>query len=404
MLFSDPITMTFSTNHWQGSASRPMGGQSATQSTHPRPSVPDPRRLRRHRIVECLKHEPPKEHIVGNEPIPARPPLRFKGDWGGANLVRAAGWLAQWVWEQTEDHRLSLIATGRGMGDNLAALAQGEVDVAFATPASFARLAQEGRGPFEGRPIRNLVAIGALPHRDAMIPVARADLGFTTLEDVASYHGPLRVSLGNDDPDGFMGFGGNMVLQAGGIDLGRIIERGGSIIRHEQPFGAIEDLRQGRADVIVSEAIMTPNWQTLARETPIRFLSLTPEEVRFLESRWGLGSIEIPHGYFPGADYPITALDYSDWICATTTSLEDGDAALLARAFVEHGEALARGYRHLPVDYSPLRYPIEFRTASRTSIPLHPAAAAVYYKAGESGQATGPVSGFNTQAFEEETR
>jgi len=307
--------------------------------------------------------------------------LRFRADWGGANLLRAAGWLSQWIWDSTDEHRLSVIHTGRGMGDNLSAVAAGEVDIAFATPASFARLAREGVGPFAGRPLPNLVALGALPHRDAMIPVVRAELPISTLADVASYDGPLRISLGVNDPDGFMGFGADIVLAAGGVDLDQIVRRGGTITRHEQPFDAIDDLREGRADLMVSEAIMTPDWQALATEQDVRFLSLTPAEAQHLDEQWGLGTIDIAPGYFPGADYPVVALDYSDWICAATSDLDPEIATLVARAFIEHGEAFARSYRHLPVDYSPLRYPIDFRIASRTSIPLHPAAATAYDRA-----------------------
>ncbi len=313
-------------------------------------------------------------------------PLRFRADWGGANLLRASGWLSQWVWDHTPEHRLSVIHTGRGMGDNLRAVGSGDVDVAFATPAAFARLARDGRGPFADNPIGNLVAIGALPHRDAMLPVARADSGLRTLADIAAHSGPLRVSVGANDPDGFMGFGGDIVLAAGGVDLEEVVRRGGTIMRHEQPFDVIDDLREGRADLMVSEAIMTPDWQALAHEQDVRFLSLTPEQVRELDTRWGLGVVEIPSGYFPGQDYPVVGLDYSDWICVTTTNLDDVTAALLAAAFIEGGEGLARSYRHLPVDYSPLRYPIDYRIAGDTSIPLHPAVARAYASAGTDAE------------------
>lgn len=211
-------------------------------------------------------------------------PLSFKVDWGGANLVRAGGWLSQWVCEQTPDHRQSVLLTERGMGDNLASLAKGEVDVALATPASFAGLALEGTGPFKGRGIPELVAIGALPHRDAMIPVAKREFGFTSHTDVAAYEGPLRVSLGSGDQDGFMGFGAEVVLAAGGIDLEEIVARGGQVTRHEQPFDAIADLRQGRADLMISEAIMTPDWQDLGQDGGVTFLSLCGAEADAIET------------------------------------------------------------------------------------------------------------------------
>jgi TRAP-type uncharacterized transport system substrate-binding protein len=320
--------------------------------------------------------------IMSEQGAPQHPaPLRFKADWGGANLTRAAGWLAQWVYEHTASHRLSVICTGRGMGDNLHALGTGEADVAFATPASFARLAADGRGPFAGRPVPGLVAIAALPHRDAMVPVVRGDLGLRSLADVARYPGPLRVSLGLDDPDGFMGFGGNAVLEAGGVDLAAIVSRGGTVTRHEQPFDAVHDLREGRSDLMVSEAIMTPDWQELAASRDVTFLSLSPAEAAALRGRWGLETIDIPAGYFPGLREPVTALNYSDWILATTRDLPDDTARLLARAIITDGESFARGYRHLPADYSPLRYPIDYRSAQATALDLHPAAALEYQEA-----------------------
>lgn len=315
-----------------------------------------------------------------------QPLLRFKGDWGGANLHRAAGWLSQWVYDNTTSNRFSVIYTGRGMGDNLVAAANGDVDIAFATPAAFARLAYEGSGPFEGRAMPNLRAIASFPHRDAMIPVVRRDLGIESLAELAAYEGPLRVSLGVNDPNGFMGIGADIVLQVAGVDLDAIVARGGTVTRYEQPFDAIADLREGRADLMVSEAIMTPDWQALATEQDVRFLSFSPEQVEALRADWNLGVIEIPPGYFPGADYPVIALNYSDWICVTNDALDDETAALIARAFVEDTESFSRSYRHLPVDYSPLRYPIDFKVASQTPIPLHPAVAAVYAAATEPSQ------------------
>lgn len=142
--------------------------------------------------------------------------LRFRGDWGAFNLTRTCGWLAQFVYDNTADHRRSVIHTGRGMGDNLRALADGEVDVAVATPAPFAALARRGAGPFAGAAIPELRGLAVLPHHDAMIAVARADLGFVSLADAAAHGGALRISLGADDPDGFMGFAGDALLDAAG--------------------------------------------------------------------------------------------------------------------------------------------------------------------------------------------
>ncbi|MGI8589453.1 MAG: TAXI family TRAP transporter solute-binding subunit [Nakamurella sp.] len=311
--------------------------------------------------------------------------LRLQGDWGGFNLTRTCGWLAQWVYDNTADHRRSLIYTGRGMGDSFRALAAGVVDVAVATPAPFARLAQQGLGPFEGAPIPELRALAVLPHRDAMIAVARADLGLSHLSDAAGHSGPLRISLGAGDRDGFMGFAGDMLLQAAGIDLAELTANGGVVTRYEQPFDSVADLREGRADVMISEAIMTPDWARLASDADVSFLALSGAEQQWIADRYGLGTLEVPAGYFPGVAEPLVVLDYAGWFIATTIDLPDDVAALLAHAVVSNTEPLARQYHHLPSERSPLAYPIDYREASKTPIALHPAAAEVYRDAESKG-------------------
>ena len=321
----------------------------------------------------------------GDSILGAQGRLRLQGDWGAFNLTRVCGWLAQWVYDNTADHRRSVIYTGRGMGDSFRALAQREVDVAVATPAPFARLAQQGLGPFEGEPIPELRALAVLPHRDAMIAVARADLGLTHLSDLAGHQGPLRISLGSGDRDGFMGFAGDTLLRAAGIDLGEVEAAGGAVVRHEQPFDSVADLREGRADVMISEAIMTPDWARLATEADVTFLPLSGAEQGWIHERYGLGTLEVPTGYFPGVEQPLTVLDYAGWFIATTSELPDEVAALLARAVVSSSEVLARQYHHLPAERSPLAYPIDHRSAGQTPIALHPAAAEVYRDAEKNG-------------------
>ena len=94
--------------------------------------------------------------------------LRFNGDWGAFNLTRICGWRAWGVFKRTGSVR-HVIYTGRGMADNVLALADGEVDVSVATPAGFARIARDGLGLFDGRAFPGLRAIGVVPHRDALL-------------------------------------------------------------------------------------------------------------------------------------------------------------------------------------------------------------------------------------------
>ena len=93
--------------------------------------------------------------------------------------------------------------------------------------------------------------------------------------------------------------------------------------------------------------------------------------------RWGLECWELPAGRFPSLDAPIRVLDFSGWAILATETLPDRIAALIAEAVVEAAPALERHYRHLPVESSPLSYPLDWREARRTHVPLHPAAAKV---------------------------
>lgn len=304
--------------------------------------------------------------------------LRLRGDWGAYNLTRACGWLANWMWKQTPDHRLSVIHTGRGMGDNLRALARGEVDVAISTPGAFAKLALEGIGPFADGPMPELRAIASLPHRDAMLFAAPETLGIGSLAQLRTERRPIRLSIGAADQDGFMGFGAGLVLESAGISLRDIEDWGGSISYHEDPFGCLSDLASGAADAVIAEAVMTPQWSDLADQVRLRFVSLDEDEVESLSAQWKLGTITLPAGYLTGMSAAVRTLDFSDWLVVTTTALPDEDAACLARAVMEDANTLELQFRHLPSERSPLTYPITVEHASTTSIPLHPGAQSAY--------------------------
>lgn len=308
--------------------------------------------------------------------------VRFQADWGGANLSRAAGWLAQWLWANTEGRIRSMVLNGRGQADNVRALRRGEVDIALATPAAFAAFALEGTGPFAGEPFEELRGLAVLPHRDAMLAVARADLGLRHLSDIANLQTPLRISLGAADTDSFMGLAGDVLLEAAGVDLEAFVADGGTIIRHEEPFPSIDDLREGRADIMISEAIMTPAWQVLGREADVTYLELSAAEEQYLLDRWSLRAMELEAGRFPGQDTPLRVMEFAGWAILTTTALDDEVATLIAEAIVRGAAGLERHYGHLPVNSSPLTYPIDYRKARETIVPLHPAAQQVYDAAG----------------------
>jgi uncharacterized protein len=304
--------------------------------------------------------------------------LRFKGDWGAFNLTRICGWLAFAVWQRTGGRPSSVIHTGRGCGDNVRALAHGDVDVAVATPAQFVRMAREGKGVFAGEAMPHLRAIASLPHDDALLFAVPAELGITSMTQLRDRRPALRIACAPDDGESFMGFGATALLRASGIEPQEIVDWGGAFVYGEDPGECIAHVRSGDADAIIQEAIMTPWWSELADSTDLRFLSLEPDAVEGLERDLSLQTAEIPAGYLRGIDSPVTAIDFSGWLVVVRDDMDAAVAELLASVVLETSEVLESQYRHIPVRASPLAYPITPEKLADTRIPLHPGAAGCY--------------------------
>jgi TRAP-type uncharacterized transport system substrate-binding protein len=307
--------------------------------------------------------------------------LRFKGDWGAFNLTRICGWLAFEVFRRTGAVH-HVIHTGRGMADNIIALGRGEVDVSIATPAGFARLALAGRGPFAGNPIPGLRAIGCLPHQDALLFALPAELGISTMGQLRDAKPKLRISLARDDGESFMGFGAAAVLRASGIEPQDILAWGGEFVYGEDPSECVEHMNEGRADTIIQEAIMTPWWNDLAEGRPLRFLSLEDDAAQQLEEAYGLTTLTVEAGFLNGMDEPVRALDFTGWQVLVRDDLDDEVAEMLAAIMVENSETFEGQYRHIPVRFSPLAYPITAQGLAATAVPLHPGAERYYRSAG----------------------
>ena len=94
--------------------------------------------------------------------------LELKGDLGGGELHRIAGWLSREIARRSGPYMRVAIWSGRGHVDNVRAIGRGEVDVALVTPASFARMAVAGGGPYAREPYPELLALGTIPSPDRL--------------------------------------------------------------------------------------------------------------------------------------------------------------------------------------------------------------------------------------------
>jgi uncharacterized protein len=314
---------------------------------------------------------------------PQRPlHLRFQGDWGGVNLTRICGWIAGELYTRAGVGTRSTIHTGRGMADNLYAVGRGEVDVAVATPAGFARMAHAGVGLFEDEPLPTLRALGTVPHRDALLVALPASLGIRTFAELREQRPALRLTMSSNDGLSFMGFGADTALRASGVAPEQIVEWGGRLILHEQPQECVAEVMEGNADAIVHEAIMTRWWHDMAETHDFNFLSLEDDVAAQISRDFLLDIAEVPAGYLPGLDELVRAIDFRDWMVVAREDLSDDVAGLIATILVETSDWFEHQYTHLPVRFSPLDYPITARRLAVTPIPLHPGAQAYYRSIG----------------------
>lgn len=308
--------------------------------------------------------------------------LRFMGDWGAINLTRICGWLAQEVWDRSPGDTRSLISTGRGMADNLRAVGRGEVDVALTTPATFAKMAVQGKGLFEGEAYPYLRALGEVPHADRLLFAARRDLRVSSMAEIRERQLPLRLAISQNDGVNFCGYAAHQVLAASGLAPETLLEWGGKILEHERPFECIDDVAEGRADALFHEAIMTPNWRNLANDNDLIYLPVESEVLDEMEQEFGWRRAVVEKGYLRGLEADVETLDFTGYLVVVREDMPDDIASLLAWILGETSAGFEAQYRHLPADRSPVAYPIDREKLSNTAIPLHKAAADYYQQAG----------------------
>ena len=300
---------------------------------------------------------------MADEPRLGRPvTLAFRGDWGQANMHRICGWLAQEIGDRSPRGSRFAIWSGRGGTDQIAALQAGQADIAVVTPAAAVPMIEPG----------DLRALGVIGQRDRLVVVADAALPVSTVADLAAVAGSVTVATSPDDGVNLIGLAAHKALRLAGVDTGRL-----SFFYDERPFPAIGAFADGRADVLIHEAIMTPHWQRVDARRPVRYLPWGDDVLTaFAAQSWPSATVEA--GYLPGLTEDLPTLDFSDFVLLCPRTLADDVAYLATWCMVKTRRALEAQYAHLPRDHTPVTYPLVPADMARTPVPLHPAAASAY--------------------------
>ncbi len=307
--------------------------------------------------------------------------LQFQGDWGQANLHRICGWLSQEMLDRTGAGSRIGIWTGRGGYDAILAVGRGEVDVALATPTAFVPRAIEGKGIATDEAFADLCALGTMPQTDRLVLAIDGKFGIRSFDELRRKAPALRIATSPNNGVNVIGYAAQRVMALAGMPRATIEAWGGCYIERERPDTCIALMRDGEADAVIHEAIMTPWWQELANSRAIAFLPMEESVLAAMErdERWPRASL--PDNYLRGMAGPFPTLDFSDFLMIARSDLPEDIAHLIAWCLCEKRAVLERMYRHIPPERSPVTYPLEPKKIATTSINLHPGAARYYREA-----------------------
>lgn len=311
--------------------------------------------------------------------------LHLQGDWGLANFHRVCGWLCQEIRARSASGSRFAIWSGSGGADAVRAVLAHDVDVAVMTPTAALAGLGAGVGPLADVPgIDQLRALGTVPQRDRLVTCVDSALGVSRMSDLGELMPSLRIATSPDNGVNLIGRAAHRQLSVLGVTPERLRAAGGGFRYSERPFPAIDAFRDGVANVLIHEAIMTPNWQRIAEHKEVTYLDVDAAVAdAFAEWRWPTATV--PNGYLPTLDRDLTALEFADFPLLCRADLPDDVASMIAWCMVATRSVIEGQYRHLPPERSQITYPLEPKAVATTPVPLHPAAEATYVALGEDG-------------------
>lgn len=291
--------------------------------------------------------------------------LSLRGDVGGGELHRIAGWLSREMTRRSGPHTRIAIWSGRGHVDNLRAVGRGEVDIALVTPASFARMAVAGSGPHAREAYLDLLSLGTIPLPDRLLFAVSAGTGIRTFKDLREDRPPLRFATAPNDGVNHAGMGVANVLERSGVPRQAIEGWGGRFIEHEDAGRCTEAVLNGEADGVFHCGIADPAWARLANERAMNFLPIETEVGDHFE-KVGWPRATVAKGALRGITADLVTMDYSDVLLVCRKDLAEDVAYLAAWCLTETAD----------------REQLDPRRVAATPLPLHQWARAYYESVG----------------------
>ena len=309
--------------------------------------------------------------------------LKMVGDWGVANFHTLVGMIAANMRFRSAPRSRFWILTGTGFRDNIDAVARGEVDLGITTPLDVPlEWARQGTHLFAGRAYPFLRTLGYYPQDDRLIFAVREDTGITSFADIVERKYPLRLATAVRDPDNMLTYAIERALEAHGIAAGDIEKWGGKWLGSDRPQSCVAQAVRGEADAVCFEGVMTPGWYEWVEKAKVRFIPFTRDALASLQRDYGLRPATLAKGRL-GAPQDIPCLDFSHWAIFVRDDMDEEVAYRITAVLVEHRAEMEARFRNIPVERSPLTYPVDPQKMWQgLGAPLHPGAERYYREHG----------------------
>lgn len=285
----------------------------------------------------------------------------------GGTYYPLGGMLAQLISNNAElpDQRLSATAeTGNASVANTKLLGRQEIESAFAA-ADILDAAYRGVGQFEGKPVTNVRAIGAL-YPETVQLVVRADSGIETFEDLVG----KSISSGAPGSGQWQLLGD--LIEAHGMSRDDLSEDFSSFSQ------SVEKIKDGNLDAsLITAGAPTSSVTELSNGHEIRIVPLNGPAIAKLQEKqpYYVNAI-LPAGSYSGVDHDVETLAVRA-IWATHDGVSDDVIYAVTKALYENTETLGKVH--------PKGREISAETALQSvSIPVHPGAAKYYAEIGVS--------------------
>jgi len=234
-----------------------------------------------------------------------------------------------------------------------------------------------------------------------MICVVSKELGVTSLEEIAEKQLPVRIVVDEgEQTDRMMKITIRSILDYYGMTEETVRSWGGEFIDADYgPVEAVLAVVQGRADLVINEAIPMGMWDTLVTRKDAQLISFSDDLLDMLQRDYGFERRSLPHDRFGEKGRGVQTLDWSDYVVFGRDDLDEELAYRVAQVMAETYEFYeARYFANQPDDpahraFDPITVDDLFRSRSA---PLHPGVQAYYDDWKKNPNAAGPAPSWPT--------